>query len=192
VVLSMALMMVMLVIMMLVTVLVVRFELSHHVLEVIECLNEETENINIERISDLFTHHWRDGTIISEKLRTRVRMALSTVSMFTNVTNIEESENSRVPPSINLDISEFESSARVSLIATNNTRRQKATSRGDVSENNVVHIDQRLSLTCSERIEHASRTSTTGLLLLLGSNVDVPPNWEVDGNVLIQDVLDFS
>jgi len=121
-----------------------------------------------------------------------VRTSLSTVSVLANVTNAEEAEDTLVPPAVNVDVSELEASARVGLVASNDTRRKEATSRGNVSQNNIVHIDERLSLATTKRVEHAAGASTTRLFLLLGTNVDIPPDGEVDNHVFVKNVLDLT
>lgn len=189
---AMASVVVILVIMVLIAVLVVRFELGHPDLSEVEGLDQETPEIKIERIIDVFTHHRSDGAILGKKLRARVRTGLSTVSILANVTNSQESEDALVPPTINMNISEFETSARIGLIAADNTWRQETRSGSDVSKNNVVHVNVRLSFATTERVEHATGTSATRLFLLLRTNVNIPPDREVNGHVLVEDVLDLT
>jgi len=66
--------------------------------------------------------------------------------------------------------------------------------RSDISQGDVSYGDQRLSLTTIfvKRVDHAAGAVATGLLLLLGTYVDVPPDGEVDLDVLVENICDLS
>lgn len=96
------------------------------------------------------------------------------------------------PPSINFDVIKVDVFASVCNIASNHTWRQNTTMGFDISQSDVLNVNEWLSLAPSEWIGHAAWTTTIWLLLLLWANVDVPPNWEVNLEVLIEDVFDFT
>jgi len=61
----------------------------------------------------------------------------------------------------------------------------------DVSKSDVSHSDSRLSIAFLEkRVKHAAWASAIRLVLLLRTNVDVPPDRLNDFHVLIEDVFD--
>ena len=62
----------------------------------------------------------------------------------------------------------------------------------DVTECYICNGDKRLSFTATKWIEHAPISYSIRLLLLLGSNVDTPPQRVVDFNVLIGNVGDLA
>ena len=96
------------------------------------------------------------------------------------------------PPAARMHVLKDKASTLVSLMAAHNTWRQEIASRPHVVEHNVSEIDQRLGITRSQRVQHASRTAATRLLLLLRTNVDGPPDGMVDLDVVVGDVLDHS
>ena len=91
-----------------------------------------------------------------------------------------------------MDIVPDESRARIGLIASDDAGREYAVILSDVIQGDVVERNERLGFTATERIDHTAWTFTTWLLLLLGTDVDSPPDWLVDFNVLISDTSDFT
>ena len=91
-----------------------------------------------------------------------------------------------------MDVVPYEPSARPAFMASNHTWWEETSMRSNVVELDVLDSDQRLSktgcITSSQRIEHAPWATTTGLLLLLWADVDIPPERVVDYNVAINDV----
>jgi hypothetical protein len=96
------------------------------------------------------------------------------------------------PPSCNIDVLEVDVIARVSFVATDDTWWQETTVTLKIPDGNVSNIDVWLGLAPSEWVGHAAGTSTIRLLLLLWTNVNVVPNWEVDLNVFVKNVFDLS
>lgn len=92
-----------------------------------------------------------------------------------------------------LDVVEFEPSAWVRLMTTNDTWRQDSAVLLNIRQGDVVYIDQRLSgAISSKRIEHTSGTTTIGFFLLLRTDVDRPPDRVVNLQVLVVNVGDFA
>ena len=94
-------------------------------------------------------------------------------------------------PSFHLNVFKSEVSARVSLVASNDTWCQDSTLGDNVSESDISYGDSRFGFAILEDgVKHAAWTTTIGLLLLLGSDINSPPDGVLDGQVLIQDILD--
>lgn len=91
-----------------------------------------------------------------------------------------------------MHVREDHACALVRLMASHNAWRQKVASRLHIVEHDVSHIDQRLGITGSQWVEHASGTTATRLLLLLRANVYGPPDGVMDLNVVVGDVLDHT
>lgn len=88
-----------------------------------------------------------------------------------------------------MHILEVDVCAWVCLIASHYTR-EESTNALHVSQGNVMHCDAWLSLTfLDDWVEHAAWTATVWLLLLLRSNVYVPPDGLKDPQVLIKNVF---
>jgi len=107
--------------------------------------------------------------------------------LFSNVAKSKEIE-----PSEDLDVVPNKVIAGVGFVAANDTGEKNTAVGLNIAQSDVMHCNKWLSFTVSERVEHASGTSATRLLLLLGSNVDVEPDWVVDLKVLVGDVGNFS
>ena len=82
--------------------------------------------------------------------------------------------------------------ARIGLIASDDAWWEYTIVLSDVIQGDVVERNERLGRTVTERIEHTAWTFTARLLLLLGTDVDSPPDWLVDFNVLISNTSDFT
>ena len=96
-------------------------------------------------------------------------------------------------PSAQMHILEYEPSAYISLIASNDARWEETTLTDDISESDVSHIDSWLGLAVLVKwVDHAAWTATIWLLLLLGSNIDGPPDGIIDGKVLVKNVLNAA
>ena len=67
-------------------------------------------------------------------------------------------------------------------------KRTQETADDDNDEKKVLPI----CLTSSERIEHTSITDASRLFLLLRTNVDSPPFWTMDVDVLVGYVCDLT
>ncbi len=68
--------------------------------------------------------------------------------------------------------------------------------RSNVAKLNFLYSDKRLVCACQidafKRIEHANWASKSGLLLLLWTNLDVPPYRVVDHDIDVADVSNLS
>ncbi len=68
--------------------------------------------------------------------------------------------------------------------------------RSDVAKLDIFHSDKRLGCACRittfKGIEHATWATTAGLLLLLWSDVDVPPDGVVDHDIGVGDVRNLT
>jgi len=106
----------------------------------------------------------------------------------------DEVQLEEAPPATDMHILEVDASAGIGLVAPNNSWGQESSMRSDISQGDVSHGDQRLSLTTIfvKRVDHAAGAVTTGLLLLLGTYVDVPPDGKVDLDVLVENIGDLS
>mmetsp|Transcript_40746 Transcript_40746/g.39344 ORF Transcript_40746/g.39344 Transcript_40746/m.39344 type:complete len:268 (-) Transcript_40746:435-1238(-) len=91
-------------------------------------------------------------------------------------------------PSIHCHIIKGEISARIGLIASDDSWRQDASLKVHIPQSDVLDGDSWLSLAFSEGIQHAPWPRAVWLLLLLGTNVDSPPDGIVAFKVLIEDV----
>lgn len=96
------------------------------------------------------------------------------------------------PPAVDIDINEIDVFTRIGGIASNDTWGKESTIRCYILKSDVSHVDRWLSLTVLERIRHTAWTSTIWLLLLLWTDVDSEPDWEVDLDVLVEDVCDLT
>ena len=107
-----------------------------------------------------------------------------------------EAKTKEFPPSsiaCNLDVIPDEPLTFVRFVAADNSWRKKCIIHSDVVQSDVVHVDERLRLTTTERVKHASWSiMATWLLLLLWTNVDSPPNRLVNLYVVVGDVGDLS
>ena len=107
-----------------------------------------------------------------------------------------ETETKKAPPSIKLNVVPHESFTRICLMTSNDTGGKKSAMADDVTQGNVLHSNQRLRsasrISTSQRVQHASWTGTTWLLLLLWTNINVPPEWVVDVDVRIGNVCNLA
>ena len=73
---------------------------------------------------------------------------------------------------MSLNVLKDDARARVRLVATDDTWRQNGSVLLDISQSDVPDVDQRLSVTGSERVKHATGTDTIGFFLLLRADVN--------------------
>lgn len=59
----------------------------------------------------------------------------------------------------------------------------------DVFESYSVKTDERLGRTTAKRVKHATWPGTVRLFLLLGTDVDAPPDWHPNLKVLVKNVF---
>ena len=107
-----------------------------------------------------------------------------------------EAQTKEFPPSsiaCNMDVIPDEPVTFVRLVAADHSWRKKCIIHSDVIQSDVVHVDERLRLTTTERVEHATRSiMATRLLLLLWTNIDSPPDRLMNLDVVVGDVSDLS
>ena len=114
-------------------------------------------------------------------------MSYDALDMLRNVAKFKE-----FPPSAGLHVVENEALAWISLIAANDAGWEQTAVLPDVVEGDVGHRDQGLGRATSNWVSHASITRAIGFLLLLRSDIDSPPEWHVNLNVIVDDVADFT
>lgn len=104
-------------------------------------------------------------------------MALSNSSF--NILS-DKTKTEQAPPSIDLNVIPYKSFARICFITSNHTWRKKSAMAHDVAQGDISHVDQWLRgasrISTGQWVQHASWTATTWLLLLLGTNINVPPD----------------
>ena len=91
-------------------------------------------------------------------------------------------------PALGLHVLKDNVLAWVCLVASEDEREEKTVSYSNVLQLYISNIDSRLSLAGLFgiiRIEHASWSSFIRLLLLLGAQIDSPPNWLMHRDILI-------
>ena len=81
---------------------------------------------------------------------------------------------------------------RISLVAADDSGRQRPTGGINILQGYVAQIDQRLCLARLQRICHASRTFAIWLLLLLRADVDTPPDRSMHVHIRIRNVDDLA
>lgn len=97
------------------------------------------------------------------------------------------------PPPISFDVVEDHLSAGVRRVAANDARWEDGVMDRDVLQSDVAHRDQGLSGTGHQWVEEAARVVRgAGLVLLLGTDVDGPPDWLVDLEVFVVDASDLT
>lgn len=98
-------------------------------------------------------------------------------------------------PSLSLHIFKGHIQTRVSLVTSQNDREQKTTSYQNIFKFDVSDVDSRLCLASSfriERIEHAARSSSVRLFLLLWAEINRPPYRLMHSDILVKDVINDS
>ena len=122
-----------------------------------------------------------------------VRQRVSNVTMYVLC---DEAETKELPPATEtsgMNIVPDKARAFICLIATNYTWREKTVMDPYIVQCDVVHRDDWLSLASTNWIGHASWTIVTSwLFLLLGTDVDTPPDWAVYLNIGVEDVRDLA
>lgn len=93
-----------------------------------------------------------------------------------------------LPPALNLDVLKIDACARVGLVAADDARRQDTASRVQTPQSDVTDVNGGLSVAATKRISHAAGATTIRLLHLLRTDINVPPDGEMDIDVLIQNV----
>lgn len=98
-------------------------------------------------------------------------------------------------PTIHNHILEMYASAWIGLIAPDNDGEQQTVFYNHILQGYIANIDPGLGLASSfgvKGVQHASRPSSSRLLLLLWADVDCPPDGLVHGDVLVEDVFYFA
>lgn len=104
----------------------------------------------------------------------------------------DKAKPKQTPPAMDVNVVPDEVCAGMSHVAADNSGWENAAMRSDVVKLDVFHSDKGLGCTsciaASKRVKHTSWTSTTRLLLLLRTNIDVPPDWVVNYNVSVGNI----
>ena len=124
---------------------------------------------------------------VTAEVRDGRRVLNGALDVFSDVVEAKEA-----PPTLRLHVLEDHVSANIRLVAAHDSRWQDTAVRLHVAHGNIVDINERLSLTGNEGIEHAARAATARLLLLLRPNVDGPPDCFVNYDVIIEYVRNAS
>ena len=97
------------------------------------------------------------------------------------------------PAARDVNILEDHVGARVCLVAANDTWRQHGIIDLHIVESHVLDSDQFIGWAVDKRVQHASWVvAAVWLMLLLGPNVDTPPERLVNLDVIVEDVRDFT
>lgn len=119
----------------------------------------------------------------------RLRVSDYALDIFSDIVEAKES-----PPSTSLDVLEDEAGAGVGFVAPDYAWGQNGAKLLHVANCDVFNVDQGLRQAGLERVEHAAWRVIlwVWLLLLLGPNVDGPPDRVVHLDVVVEDVRDFA
>lgn len=98
------------------------------------------------------------------------------------------------PPSMVLNIFKNKTIAWVCFIASYDTWPKNATVGFNVAKSDVVHADSSYRFTWTKWIKHAAESSfvVTRLMLLLWTDVDIPPNRIMNLDVLIDNISNLA
>lgn len=93
---------------------------------------------------------------------------------------------SKGEPASHIDVLKVEIGARIRLVAADDTRWQNALCGIDVPQSNILNGNSRLGVALlDDWVQHATWAIAIGLLLLLGPDIDTPPNRHPNGKVFI-------
>lgn len=113
---------------------------------------------------------------------------LGAKSILCDVTIVEQGK-----PAGGIDVFEIDISARVGLVAADDTWRKNAIGRDHVAQGDVLHSNKSLSLALLEDwVEHAPWTVSIRLFLLLRTDVDTPPDRHVYLKIFVKNVCYLS
>lgn len=125
---------------------------------------------------------------LGNDLRVWFRITDLTINVLGHVTDSEFR-----PPAMSLHILPDKASAWVSLIAAHDSWRQNCSINVDIVELDVLDGNHGDCGTVVQGIQKTSRVSfMMRLVLLLRSNIDCPPDWSVNLNVVVDDVGDLT
>ena len=98
-----------------------------------------------------------------------------------------------VPPAMGLHVFPDKACARIGFVAAHDARGKNRVVHIDVVKLDVLDRDDRDSSAIVERVQQAARvTSLMRLVLLLGSNIDCPPDGTMDLDVVVHNVGNLS
>ena len=125
------------------------------------------------------------------ELRNRMTIGNSTTNFIFYETKSEER-----PPAMKLNIIPKKTVTRIYFMASDNFWWKNTSIRNYDVKFDIAHggewLHRIISITSTLWIDHASWTPTTGLLLLLRTSVDIPPNRIVNFYVSVFDIRNFS
>lgn len=127
-------------------------------------------------------------SILSNKAWDRLRVSDRSLDLVNEVVQVE-----LAPPAVSIDVVEHNSSAWVVFVAQNDARGKDSVVNLNVVQSDILDGDKLVRGAWCERIKQASGVvRRAGLVLLLRSNIDCPPDGVVDLEVVIEDVRDFT
>jgi hypothetical protein len=109
------------------------------------------------------------------------------LSVFSNVTPLEV-----VPPGRDVSVAKFEASARVALIAANDSSWEEAAFCMQVPNSHITDVNRWLQVARVKRIVEAAGSITIWFFLLLLTDIYGPPEREVNVDVVVRDVNDLG
>lgn len=121
-------------------------------------------------------------------LRYRLRVSDLAIDVLGHVPNAQ-----LVPPTMGLNVFPDKARARIGLVAAHDARGEHRVVHIDVVKLDVLDRDDRDSCAVVERVQQAARvTSLMRLVLLLGSNINCPPDGTMDLDVVVHNVGNFT
>ena len=91
-----------------------------------------------------------------------------------------------------MDIVPNEPGARIGLITAYDSWWKDSSMLNYVVESDIFHVDKWVCFATAYWVRHATGTSAVRLLLLLWTDVNTPPNWIVNRDVVIDNVSNLS
>ena len=113
---------------------------------------------------------------------------LGTKSILCDVAVVEQGE-----PAGGIDVFEIDVAARIGLVAADDTWRKDTIGGDHIAQGDVLYGDKSLGLALLEDwVEHATWAVSIGLLLLLRTDVDTPPDRHVYLKIFIKNICYLS
>ena len=127
-------------------------------------------------------------SILSDETWDRLRVSDGSLDLVNEVVQVE-----LAPPTVSIDVVEDNARAWVVFVAENDARGKNSVVNLNVVQSDILDGNQLVRGAWRERVKQASGVvGRAGLVLLLRSNIDCPPDGIVDLEVVIEDVRDFT
>ena len=127
-------------------------------------------------------------SILSDETWDRLRVSDGSLDLVNEVVQVE-----LAPPAVSIDVVEDNARAWVVFVAENDARGKNSVVNLNVVQSDILDGNQLVRGAWCERVKQASGVvRRAGLVLLLRSNIDCPPDGIVDLEVVIEDVRDFT